>query len=248
MVPFALILVVWLSTELHAQGVGVPTEESFSTVISTKKVTGSTTYHVMQLTAGIAIEYAIVLPPAFDPQRIYPVLVALPPGQQTIDLVTDSLNEYWVEGAMQHGWVVISPAAPGNRFYFKEGEKFISEFLDSVAVRFHPEGGKLHLAGVSNGGLSAFHIAVRHPDKFRSVLTAPGSAGDDLKKLKRLKSIPVAMFVGEKDGWRPEVELTQVELSRLGGQVQVTILPNEGHILSSLYGGKRMFEFLELAR
>jgi hypothetical protein len=44
-------------------------------------------------------------------------LLALPPGDQSKELVAAGLRLYWEAQAKKRGWVVISPAAPeGTRF------------------------------------------------------------------------------------------------------------------------------------
>ena len=63
------------------------------------------------------IEYVLVLPDHFDRTAPYPVLLALPPGHQSKQLVEAGLHLYREAEAKKRGWVVISPAAP-------EGESF----------------------------------------------------------------------------------------------------------------------------
>src|SRR5271156_4114875 len=61
---------------------------------------------------GHTIDYALVLPDRFDKTKPYSVLLALPPGDQSRQLVEAGLNLYWEAEAKRRGWVVISPAAP----------------------------------------------------------------------------------------------------------------------------------------
>jgi pimeloyl-ACP methyl ester carboxylesterase len=198
---------------------------------------------------GRTIEYALVAPEGFVRGETYPTLLALPPGGQGTREVGVALDAYWEAEAIARGWVVVSPAAPGELF-FEGGERFLPALLDEVRRFVVPEGGRFHLAGVSNGGLSAFRIALDHPELFRSLLVLPGfpPSGEDFDHLDRLAGIPVSMYVGENDTeWRAEAERTTEELRRLGGQVTLTVSPGEGHILQNVHPDE-LFDFLDAAR
>ncbi|MFQ5399143.1 MAG: hypothetical protein ACE5E7_06040 [Anaerolineae bacterium] len=114
-----------------------------------------------------------------------------------------------------------------------------------------PENGRFHLAGVSNGGISAFRIAINQPERFHSMLVIPGMlrTEDDFQKLDRLAKLPVAMFVGENDtAWLAQMQAAQTRLAELGGDVFLEIVPGEGHVIQSLQGGERLFDFFESHR
>jgi hypothetical protein len=67
---------------------------------------------------GHTIDYALILPDHFDKSKAYPVLLALPPGDQSRQMVEAGLNFYWEAEAKRRAWVVISPSAPsGESFY-----------------------------------------------------------------------------------------------------------------------------------
>lgn len=199
---------------------------------------GKTSFYSMTID-NTTIQYGIVLPQNYRPGGSYPVLLALPPGPQTRSMVQAGFDLYWGDAARLDDWVVVSPAAPGTTLYFEGAERLIPEFLDRVAATYPPEGGKFHIAGVSNGGLSAFRIALNHPERFHSLITLPGfpRTDDDFARLDSLTDIPVAMFVGEQDtGWLTEMKRTEQVLSELGGTVSLEIATGEGHVIQSIRG------------
>jgi poly(3-hydroxybutyrate) depolymerase len=51
----------------------------------------------------------------------------------------------------------------------KPEARVVPEFLTKLLADFKVAGGKFQIAGTSNGGLSAFHIAAAYPQYFRSV-------------------------------------------------------------------------------
>jgi pimeloyl-ACP methyl ester carboxylesterase len=205
------------------------------------------TYETLSLPGGETIEYALLLPANYNPQQDYPVLLALPPGGQNRQMVDAGLNRYWAEEAGRRGWIVVSPAAPGGQLFFQGAEKLIPEFLDDIAAQYHPQGGKFHAAGISNGGISAFRVALNEPQRVHSLLVLPsfprGEA--DFQRLDELIDIPVAMFVGEHDTtWIPSMEAAAKALTDLGGMASLEIVPGEGHVIQSLTGAQ-LFDLLE---
>lgn len=208
-------------------------------------------YETITLNNRTTLAYAVVLPPNFTPDQTYPVLLALPPGPQTLEMVEVGLQSYWTSEALKRGWVVLSPAAPEAQLFFQGSEIFMPEFLTQTAARYRPEKGKYYLGGVSNGGISAFRIAINNPELFQGLLALPGfpRTEEDFQRLKRLIDIPVTMFIGEHDtGWLPRMQATRDELARLSGHVSLEIVPDEGHFIRSLAGGERLFDQLESFR
>jgi dipeptidyl aminopeptidase/acylaminoacyl peptidase len=202
----------------------------------------------LRLTAadGTALEYTLVVPEEWEPGGTHPVLLALPPGGQGQAEVDVGLDVYWEAEALARGWVVVSPVAPGQLF-FEGAERYIPEVLEDVRRYVQPEGDVFDLAGISNGGLSAFRVALDDPELFRSLLVAPGfpPQAEDFDRLDVLAGIPVALYVGENDAdWREEAERTAAELRRLGGEVTLVVSPGEGHILRNVPASE-LFDFLD---
>jgi dipeptidyl aminopeptidase/acylaminoacyl peptidase len=228
-----------------------PTNEDNDMTESYQPDSGQTVFHTLELQDGTTLDYALVLPNDFDSNKTQPVLLALPPGPQTEAMVNTGLERYWGQAAIDRGWVVLSPVAPGGVFFFQGSEVHLPEFMDRMAELYRPEGSKYHLAGISNGGLSAFRIALQYPERFHSVLALPGlpPTQAEFQELDLLVDIPVAMFVGEHDTqWRDGMEKTEQELARLGGNVFLKVVPDEGHVIQSLSGGEELFDLLESYR
>lgn len=211
---------------------------------------GKVSFHKMTI-GETTIDYAIALPQNFVQGNEYPVLLAMPPGPQTRSMVQAGLDLYWGEAVRIDDWVVVSPAAPGRPLFFEGAETLIPEFLDRVAATYPPEGGKFHTAGISNGGLSVFRIALNHPERFHSLIAIPGfpRTEDEFSKLDSLTDIPVALFVGEKEdpAWFEQMERTAQTLEELGGMVTFVVADDEGHVIRSL-DGEDMFARLNSFR
>src|SRR5262245_2288514 len=151
--------------------------------------------------AGMTLHYKIALPKDFDPSKAYPAVLAFPPGSQTMDMVMTTMTRNWAPEADRRGYIVIVPAAPRGRYFLEERARVVPEFLAQPLNDYKIRDNKFHIAGMSNGGISAFHIAAEYPKYFISLTGFPGylpNATPD--RLAALAKICIYMHAGEFDG------------------------------------------------
>ena len=158
-------------------------------------------YYTLDLTDGSRLLYALVLPDDFDADKTYPVLLAMPPGPQTYQMVESGLLRFWGKQAAERGWIVVSPVAPEGVLFFRGSEVHIPVLLDHIQSKYKIEHDKFHIAGASNGGRSSFRVAGLYPERFLSITVLPGypPTEEDVKHLSKLKSLPIHMFAGGDD-------------------------------------------------
>ena len=198
---------------------------------------------------GTKLKYALDLPPGFDADKTYPVLLALPPGGQNRRMIEWAHESYWGTEAAKRSFIVVAPIAPYRKFFFDGGEVYLPELLDHMLGAYKVESGKFHVAGVSNGGLSAFRAALSFPEKFRSVTVLAGYP-PGLKsntELEALSQIRVSMFVGADDTpWRERMDDLKSRLDALGLQAFYEIVPDNGHQITDLAGenSHRLFDLM----
>ncbi len=212
---------------------------------------GRRTQEAVEVADGTRIEFTLILPDGFEAGASHPTLLAFPPGGQGQAEVDFALDAYWETEARARGWVVVSPVAPAGALFFQESAPLVPEFLATIAAAYPPEGGKFHVAGVSNGGLSSFRAALDHTELFHSLLVLPGFPPneEDFGALDRLAGVlPVTLYVGENDGdWREAAERADRELRELGGEISLTVSSGEGHILQKITNAE-YFDVLDAAR
>lgn len=202
------------------------------------------------LSGGESLRCAVVLPEDYDPAVAHPVLLGLPPGDQSERMVIAGLTRYWGREAAARGWVVVSPVAPEGKSFVREAAESIPRLVRAIHAEFRAEGGRVHVAGVSNGGRSAFRAAIDDPAAYHSVTVLPGFPPEDAdeRRLYRLRELPLAMFAGGNDeAWVSRMQRTRDSLVSLGASPTLEIFPGEGHVPPSLTGG-RLFETLEARR
>ena len=121
--------------------------------------------------AGTTVHYKVVLPSGFDPAKTYPAVIALGGGPQTMNTVDTILSRNFRAEAEKRGYIVVAPAAPDDQLFFEDGARIFPEFLKLILADYKIQDSKFHIAGPSNGGIAAFHVAAANPQYFLSVPT-----------------------------------------------------------------------------
>ncbi len=196
---------------------------------------------------GTTVHYRVVLPNGYDPATAYPAILALGGGPQTMNTVDGVLSRNFRAEAEKRGYVVIAPAAPDGQLFFEDGARIFPEFLKMILADYKIQDNKFHIAGPSNGGIAAFHIAAANPQYFISVTAFPGYMWEpSAAKLQAISKMCVFMYVGELDEYRWHDEMKrEAELLRDKGTVaRYTVEKGQPHRLETLAGANavRLFD------
>lgn len=179
----------------------------------------------------------LVVRPADDLDAPRPTLLAFPPGTQDAAMVDRGIELYW-QALAEDGWIVVSPQAPASGLFFGDGADAIGPLLDAIHETL-PVAGRVHVAGPSNGGRSAFRAAFDHTARVASLTVLPGFPEDeDLAVPHRLAGMPLAMYVGGADrDWFERMEAAADTLTAAGAELAIMrTFPGEGHVPESLTG------------
>jgi poly(3-hydroxybutyrate) depolymerase len=204
----------------------------------TKKV-GNTTVH-----------YKVVLPNNYDSSKAYPAILAFGGGPQTMNTVDSVLNRNLRAEAEKRGYIVVAPAAPNDQLFFEEGARIFPEFLKMILADYKIQENKFHIAGPSNGGIAAFHVAAANPQYFLSVTAFPGYMWEPSQaKLQAISMMCVFMYVGELDEymWHGEMNKEAEFLRSKGTVARYTVEKGQPHRMETLAGANatRLFEGFE---
>lgn len=201
--------------------------------------------------AGMTLHYKIALPKDYDPENTYPAVMAFPPGSQDMNMVLGTLVQNWLPEQDRRGYIVVIPAAPNGRPFVGEGAKVFPEFIEQLLHEYKIRDKKFHIAGMSNGGRSAFHIAAMYPQHFWSVTGFPGYLPDATpERVAALAKMCIYMHVGEQDdGWLEQMQQQASMFRAKGYKVRFTVEKNEGHVMRTLMGSAsaRLFTQIEEA-
>lgn len=202
--------------------------------------------------AGMSVQYKVVLPKDYDADKAYPAVLAFPPGGQGLDMVQFTLVRNWAGEAQRRGYIVVIPAAPNGHTFTREGALIFPEFLEKLTRDYKIKDNKFHIAGMSNGGLSAFHLAASYPQFFSTVTGFPGYLKDaSPERMKALSGMCLYMHVGEMDArWRSAMQQQADEFRAKGFAVHFTVEEGEQHVIQALNGAGaiRLFEQMEETR
>jgi len=199
---------------------------------------------------GTTVHYKVVLPNGYDPAKAYPAILAFGGGPQTMNTVDNILNRNFRPEAEKRGYIVVAPAAPDDDLFFEEGARIFPEFLKAIQADYKIQDNRFHIAGPSNGGIAAFHVAAANPQYFLSVTAFPGYMWEPgPAKLQAISKMCVFMYVGELDQYRWHDEMKEeAEFLRAKGTVaRYTVEKGQPHRLDTLAGtnAARLFDGFE---
>ena len=203
--------------------------------------------------SGKMVHYKVVLPNGYDPMKAYPAILAFGGGPQTMNTVDGVLMRNFRAEAEKRGYIVIAPAAPDGDLFFEEGARIFPEFLKTMLAEYKIQDAKFHIAGPSNGGIAAFHVAAANPQYFLSVTAFPGYMWQpSTAKLQAISNMCVFMYVGELDEymWHGEMKQEAEYLRSKGTLARYTVEKGQPHRLDTLAGDNagRLFDGFEQAR
>jgi poly(3-hydroxybutyrate) depolymerase len=199
--------------------------------------------------AGTPVHYKVVLPKTYDENKAYPAILAFPPGAQDAQMVLTTVERNWAREAEQRGYIVIVPSAPMGRLFFEEGARVFPGFIDQMLREYKIRDNRFHIAGMSNGGISAFFIAAAYPQYFVSITGFPGYLQDATPaRVQAISHLCIDMYVGELDtGWRTQMKQQADQFRAQGLNVQFSVEQGEAHVMSTLTGdgAARLFTMIE---
>jgi len=196
--------------------------------------------------AGTTLYYKVILPKDYDAAKEYPAVIAFPGGAQTMPMVDGMIARNLKLQADKHGYIVAVLSAPAAGRFYEGGAVVFPAFLDKLLADYKIRGGKFHIAGISNGGLSSFHIAASYPKYFWSVTGFPGYLLNDTpERISALHNMCLNMHVGQLDAqWLDTMQAQAATFRGKGMNVRFTIEKGQGHVMTTLEGAgaARLFD------
>jgi predicted peptidase len=196
--------------------------------------------------AGVTLYYKVITPKDYDPAKEYPAVIAFPGGAQTMPMVDGMIARNLKLQAEKRGYIVVVCSATAAGLFYEGGAVVFPAFLEKLLADYKIRGRKFHIAGISNGGLSSFHIAASYPKYFWSVTGFPGYLLDATdERVSALRDMCLNMHVGELDrGWLDSMQKQSMMFRAKGMKVRFTIEKGQGHVMTTLEGegAARLFD------
>ena len=145
--------------------------------------------------------YSLQLPPEFNPNRRYPLLVAFPrEGIPTEDTVG-----FWSSQADQGGYIIVSPQlyAADVWSYEASAEQHTAflQFMRTIKLALPIDDERVYAAGHGIGAEAAADMATSHPDLFAAVVSIAGLGRRHLQwTAQNSQSLAWYFVVGDAQG------------------------------------------------
>lgn len=185
------------------------------------------------------IQYLLTLPAGYaEGQQAWPLIVFLHGGSgrgTDINLVKQYGPALRAASDPNFAFIVLSPQCPKGEIW-TDADALIA-LIDDVSTHYRVDRKREYLTGLSMGGRGTWYIAYRYPHQFAAI--APLAAFQTITDgwPQALRDVPSWAFHGARDSIAPlqddqkMVDLIQKE----GGDAKLTILPNRGHDITSIY-------------
>jgi phospholipase/carboxylesterase len=125
-------------------------------------------------------------------------------------------------GFRGYGWFPITRGAPPSPAEFEEGRKVVAEFLAEAEKRYPVDRRKLVVMGFSQGGVMAYDLVLRDPDRFCGLVALsswfPELVAQQVVQQPGHRNFPVLVMHGTEDPMIPAARARESReaLVRLG--------------------------------
>lgn len=182
------------------------------------------------LADGSALSVFLVRP-AESADEPAPLVILMGGGPGNASISRDT--SVWLGGGFANrGWMVAVPVSPNNRaFRGTANNQKVEQLADVLSARDEVADGRVLLAGISNGGLSALEVARREPERWFGVVAVPALSSSVVDN-EPLAGLPVYLRIGGNDqlGWAERFEETVAALDGADVDLDAAILENQPHM------------------
>ena len=198
---------------------------SFTTAVA---VDGETRYGHVQTASGETLPYAVHLPPDYDADQSYPVLIGPGDGEEGSDP-----GFYWQTDPNIPGWIIVDA-----QLWESDTASNIDLLLGAVLDAYKVEGDKFHAVCWSANSAGIFRLITANADQFHSITGMAGNpARVSAADTEALQSVKVQFVVGENDTyWQRSAREAHQKLVDGGVDSVFEIVPNGEHVMTNLIG------------
>lgn len=190
----------------------------------------------IELADGSTLNVFMVLP-SEQVAQTSPLVILMGGGPGNASISKDT-SQWLGSGFASRGWTVAVPISPSNRsFRGGQSNAKVEQLIDVLQQRTGIRAGKVLLAGVSNGGMSALEIAKRDASRYLGVVAVPAlvsssDSGVNGSKDKAFEGFPIYLRIGGQDqlGWADRFDETVANLTEAGARLDAEVLDAAPHM------------------
>jgi hypothetical protein len=150
------------------------------------------------------------------------------------------LREFWP-------FVGLFPQPPDGMRWDSPGmPETVIALIDEIVKKYRVDPDRIYLSGLSMGGKGTWLVAETAPDRFAAI--APIAAVDvkPARAAEVLRYLPTWIICGSDDGpFTDGSKLMAQSIKAAGGQVELTVFPNESHgVWARYYPEPRFYQWL----
>ncbi len=175
--------------------------------------------------------YFVAVPPDLAPDERAPLIVFLHGNGGNFR----ALPGWLARDAEARGIATVYPTWGFGSWLSDEAVARVLAVIDDAARRSPVDPDRVVLVGLSAGGIGAVHVAQRHPERFRGVVTISGAPFGPFGEVipEAAARLPFLAFHGKRDG-HVRVSSTRElaeKLEAAGGEIDYREFPDEDHTL-----------------
>lgn len=203
---------------------------------------------------GNTLQYRMMLPPDFDQEKNYPMILFLHGmGERGTDNNTQLAHgaQFFLDSIQEYPAIVIFPQCPptdywanlyrpdkggaSRRFTYHTDEEahpslgLVIGLLDSLLQESHTDEERLYVSGLSMGGFGIWELLWRMPEKIAAAI--PICGGGPTEMASKMTGVPIWAFHGTKDDVvHPRLSTNLVKaVQQSGGKAKITLIPGANH-------------------
>ncbi len=179
-------------------------------------------------TIPIQINYLLYLPPDYEDQPQWPLILFLHgAGERGDDLpLVATHGPPKVAASRKLPFVIVAPQCKAGLGW---DARELAALLDDVESRYRIDKDRIYVTGLSMGGFGTWSLGFLIPDRLAAL--APVCGGAEPLFAPQVKDVPIWAFHGAVD---PVVPLARSEqmlqaVQAVGGNIRLTVYPEVGH-------------------
>ena len=174
--------------------------------------------------------YTLVIPDGYTGQEPVPLVVSLHYGGQVTPFYGRGLLDQLIEPVLRDlGAIMVAPDSAAGNWANPAAEQHVLELMNYIEAHYNIDPNKTLLTGYSMGAGGTWHIAPRHPERFKAALVMAGRPQSDSTAFDW--KTPMYLIHSTADEISP-LESTQTAVERLqeqGASIDLVVVDEITH-------------------